>query len=103
MAGQAKDLVKRAAVKKFLRAKANRELSDREIARQCGCGRMLVKTVRMELIAAGRHEPIDERTQLGPAPKYKPGAALRGGYVYDESGRPCRESVWRARQARRRS
>lgn len=103
MAGNAKDLVKRSAVKKFLRKKEHRELSDREVAKECGCGRFLVKTVRMELIAVGQHEPIDENRHGGHDPKYQPGAVVRGGYVWGFDLRPVREIEFiRQQEARKR-
>ncbi|AWM38694.1 hypothetical protein GobsT_31170 [Gemmata obscuriglobus] len=99
MAGH-KNLGLRLRVRKFLRSKKNQSLSDRDVAKECGCSRPVVKSVRLEMIAAGLHEPISERTQGGHDPVYKPGAVARGGYVYDADGNTVRIDKWVERQKR---
>lgn len=69
----------------MLRTREGRAMSDRAVAREVGCHKIIVREVRSELIAAGR---------LPRNPRYRAGAAGRGGYVFDASGRMVREVVW---------
>lgn len=82
MAG-VKDEGKRLAVRRLLREKANQCRSDRDIGREVGCHKLIVREVRSALVAAGLHPPV---------PGYKAGAAGRGGYVFAENGLMVREA-----------
>lgn len=92
----------------MFRAKKWQEASDRAVAGKAGCNRCIVRQVRARLIAEGRHPPKnadqprlddDGKPIQGFIPAYKPGAVARGGYVYDETGKVVRETVWLKRQA----
>lgn len=103
----ARDEAKRAAVRKLLKTRRGREMSDREAARELGCGRYLVGSVRRELIFAGLH-PAVEPSEIDPpsCPRsrmYRPGTSVRGGYVYDERGAVVPKDVWERRQRKARS
>jgi|SRR5580704_4579260 hypothetical protein len=96
MAG-AKDLKKRAVVRKLLKLKRGQQMSDREAAAECDCSRALVKAVRLEMIAAAEHPAVSEDPWTGRS-MYKAGGSVRGGYVYDDQGQVVREKVWERRR-----
>lgn len=101
MAGM-KDMKKRAAARKLLKLKKWQAKSDREVAAEAGVNRSIVTAVRREMIAVGEHPDFHAGERNGTRPgDYQPGAAVRGGYVFDEQGRSVREIVWMKRQAAR--
>lgn len=97
MAGT-KDFAKRSLVRKLLKTKRGREMSDREAGRELGYSRALVTAVRLELIAAGLHPPVTGRKYAGDREIYRPGASARGGYVHNGQGQIIRDSLWKSRQ-----
>jgi hypothetical protein len=80
------DAEKREAVRNVLLARPSDHVSDRQVAKETGVSRDVVKDVRLELITAG---------QL-PDKVYKRGAASRGGFRYGNRSREekVREVVW---------
>lgn len=99
-----RDEGKRAAVRKLLRTRRGRKMSDREAAAEAGVGRFLVKSVRMELIGLGlieRPEPGEFVGEVAAAKMYRPGTSSRGGYVLDEHGRSVQRHEWEKRQRRK--
>lgn len=96
------DRTKRMAVRHLLLQEQWANASDREVAREAGVSRQLVGAVRRLMMAAGEvsekkvapHTPGHVSDRL-----YKPGTAVRGGYVYDDDGRPVRDTVYAAKQA----
>jgi hypothetical protein len=100
MAG-AKDMKKRAAVRKLLKLKKWQAESDRSVSTEAKVSRTLVTAVRLEMIALGEHPRIEEGRPGFRSDAYQPGASARGGYVFDEQGRTVREVVWMKRQAAR--
>jgi hypothetical protein len=98
-----RDELKRARVRRMLRAKRWQAASDRVIAGEAGVGRFLVRSVRAELIGAGLVGPPPAQPQNGyteeqAAASYRPGASASGGYVFDESGKVVPKGVWERRQ-----
>ena len=100
------DLKKRADLKKLLALKRWQGESDRAVAAAAKCSKNLVAQVRRQMIAAGvipERGRRDRETGVSVGwPGYRPGASVRGGYVYDEAGRPVRDVVWLKRRAGRR-
>lgn len=97
MPGGKPDPAKRANVRRLLLTQSGQEMSDSEAARQCGVSKILVGTVRREMIAAGLH-PAGPRHVAHGGPggmtQYIPGAKVRGGYVFDEKGQIVTELEW---------
>ena len=92
--GGVQDKTKRKRVREYLLTKKGREETDRAVARECGVSKVLVASVRRELIAAGRLPfPVRDK-HLGERKVYQPGASARGGYVFDEMGRTVQKMVW---------
>lgn len=75
-----RDVLARGFLKRLLLRKEHRDMSARAIAKQCGCSKFLVVSVRRELIAAGLWEP--KKGSKG----YKVGGSIRGGYVFGKAG-----------------
>ena len=100
MSGSAKDMKKRAIVRKMLKAKRWQVESDRSVAAEAEVGRGLVTMVRREMIGLGEHPQWEPRGSIQSSrDHYKPGQSARGGYVFDEAGKVIREIVWLKRQA----
>lgn len=102
-----RDELKRAKVRRMLRARKWQEASDRMLSAEAGVGRFLVRSVRAEMLAAGLIQPPPAQPQNGyteeqAAAAYRPGAAARGGYVFDENGKVVLKAEWlRHRRAKR--
>lgn len=99
-----RDETKRKAVRDLLKRKKWQCASDREVAKEAGVGRFLVKAVRMELIGLGvieRPEPGQFVGEVAAAKMYRPGTASRGGYVLDENGRSVQRHIWEKEQRRK--
>lgn len=89
-------------IRRLLRSKKWQEASDREISKEVGCARQVVKRVRMSLIAAGKHPSVQTRKGRGENPMYQPGQAASGGWVWDENGKMVRELEWYLKQQKKR-
>ena len=75
----------RARVLRECMKEQNRESTDSALAIQLRCSRHIVTTCRRQLIADGL---------LSSNPKYKDGAAMRGGYIRGEDGDSERDHTW---------
>lgn len=102
------DQQKRAMVKKVLKTKAGQEASDRAVAKQLKVSKVLVTTVRREMIASGEHPRGRRLVQHayvekgdGGAVEYRPGAVARGGYVYGPGGKIIPKEEWEEIQGKR--
>lgn len=94
---------KRAIVRRYLMSEEGRTASDNEAAKQCLVSRILVVTVRRQLIAQGLLPGVREipagRSGKGVIEfQYKPGSSARGGYVFDERGRAIQKGEWEKKQ-----
>lgn len=95
------DNAKRENVRRYLLTKDGRKQSDNEVARQVGVSKVLVASVRRQLIVAGLL-PFPTRSKfLGSRKVYQPGCSARGGYVFDERGRVIQKTEWLSRVNRR--
>ena len=95
------DTAKRKKVRAYLLTREGRKETDRGVARACNVSKVLVASVRRELIAAGRLPfPVRDK-HLGERKVYQPGGSARGGYVFDEKGRAIRETEWNEQQEKK--
>ena len=96
-----RDNTKRAKVRRHLMRKGSQKESDRAVARALGVSKVLVTSVRRELLAAGLVPFPEPDKHLGNRKVYQPGASARGGYVFDDHGRVVQKEHWNEEQARK--